>query len=178
MPGRLRRTSHRFAFRPVGTAGRVVSAQRSISTPPCPLGRAREGFLEADSPDPFGLPAASYARGAICVFVNSTCPICDESLPFYKGLAERVDRPSAEPLVVFVSMESESTIRTYLKDGGIEGARVASVPRPFGIPGTPCIVLIDRAGRVRRSWAGRLSLRQERDIEALVAGNGAQWRFP
>lgn len=152
--------------------------QRSISTPPCTLGRAREGFLEADSPDPFGLPAASYARGAICVFVNSTCPICDESLPFYKRLAERADRPSLEPLVMFVSMESESTIRAYLKEAGIEGARVASVPRPFGIPGTPCIVLIDRAGRVARSWAGRLSRRQERDVGALLGGKHVRWGSP
>ena len=140
--------------------------------------RAQEGFLEKGASSPFSLPAFDSARGVVLVFISSTCWICDESLPFYKRLAERVDRPSLEPLVVFVSMESESTIRAYLKDGGIEGARVASVPRPFGIPGTPCIVLIDRAGRVARSWAGRLSRRQERDVGALLGGKHVRWGFP
>ena len=130
--------------------------------------QARESFLQQGTPDPFGLPVSDDSDPLLCVFVSSNCPVCSDSLPFYRRLAEGAVKSPGGVRLMFVSMEPQDSLRAYLQTGGIPSPRVAWVGRPLGIPGTPCILLLDRSRRVERSWAGRLSGRQEREIEALV----------
>ena len=130
--------------------------------------QARESFLKQGTPDPLGLPASDETGPLVCVFISSDCQVCSDSLPFYRRLAEGVGRSPGRAGLIFVSMEAQEDVSAYLRTGGIVSPRVASVGRPPGIPGTPCILLLDRFRRVERSWAGRLSRRQEREIEAMV----------
>lgn len=132
--------------------------------------QARENFLERGTPDPFELPDSIGAGPSVCVFVTSDCSICDDSLPFYGRLTERAMRRPGGPNVIFVSMEPKGVLGAYLERGGVANPHVASIPRPLRIPGSPCIVMLDGLRRVEQSWAGRLSRRQEREVEALVLG--------
>jgi hypothetical protein len=128
---------------------------------------AREDFVPRGSADPFGIPADVGGPVAF-VFISSDCPACADSLPFYKRLADGVARARR---VVFVSMEPEKGLSAYLQTGGVGSPRVVSVMTPpRGIPGTPCILVLDESRRVARSWAGRLSRAQERDVERLIFG--------
>jgi len=137
--------------------------------PPGRQARAREDFLKPGSPDPFGVAVSSDHRPLACIFISSTCPVCGDSLPFYKRLAERVAATGGRAALVFVATEPSDTVSAYLRTGGIGDAVVASVARPSGIPGSPSIVLLNRFRRVERSWAGRLSRRQESEIETLIS---------
>lgn len=139
---------------------RVASPKREAT--------AREGFLSVGSQDPFGLPPSDRARGRLYVFVSSDCPVCDAELPFYRALAERARRPGLSTSLVFVSMDPIDTLRPYLQQAGVGQVTVVTVIRPAGIPGSPCVVLLDGQGKVERSWAGRLNRRQKRDIEAIL----------
>jgi hypothetical protein len=103
-----------------------------------------------------------------CIFISSNCPVCSDSLPFYKRLVERAAASPGTADLIFVSMERTDDLNGYLRGGGIVNAGVASVLRPSGIPGTPAVVLLDKDRRVARSWAGRLSPHQEQEIEGLV----------
>lgn len=130
--------------------------------------RAREGFIEVGSADPFGLAAVEGGKRLLCVFVSADCPFCDDGLSFYAKLVSRAAERGARASVVFATIEPLERVRNYLERAGVRKPPVFSVVRPPGIPGTPCIVLLDGRRRVERSWAGRLSARQERDVETLV----------
>jgi peroxiredoxin len=129
---------------------------------------AKEGFLAEGTPDPFALARSEPARPLLPVFISSDCHVCTDSLPFYKRLADRAARSSGKTELIFVSMEPEEHVSAYLRAAGIANVRIASVGRPPGISGTPSILMLDGAGRVQRSWAGRLGRQQERDIENLL----------
>lgn len=135
---------------------------------PAERARAREGFIEAGSADPFGLPTIGHNGRLLCVFVSAHCHACDDGLSFFAKLANRVAERDARASVVFVTIEPAERVRDYLERAGVRKPRVFSVVRPPGIPGTPCIVLLDGRRQVERSWLGRLSARQEREVEALV----------
>ena len=140
---------------------------------PADVHAARERVIEEGAPDPLG-SAAQRGNGAVLyVFVSSTCPVCDASLPFYRRLSASHAGHGAAGRVVFAGLEPEAALAAWLRRAGIDGPRVVSIFRPPGVPGTPSIVAVDAAGRVQRSWAGRLNARQEADVLAAVAAMSA-----
>lgn len=131
--------------------------------------QAREEFLTRGVLAPFALVNDDGATRLLCVVISSNCHYCSDSLPFYRRLVAIGARSSVSPRLVFVTMESREMTETYLRRGDIASPSVLTVARLPQIPGTPSIVLLDRHGRVQRSWVGRLSRRQEADVEALMA---------
>jgi hypothetical protein len=130
---------------------------------------AREHVLAEGTADLFGRTLDAGSGPGLYVFVSPGCPVCRASLPFYRRLVEETRPPSR---VVFVGLEAEAALAGFLREGGLNGARVASIQRPPGVPGTPTIIALDRAGRVTQSWAGRLNRRQEESVIAFAAGSG------
>lgn len=130
-----------------------------------PVHAAREHVLEAGSPDPFALAPEDHTR-RLYVFVSAGCQPCRDSLPFYRRLLGVTRGASA--MVMFVGLEPEPQLLEFLQQGGVAGARVASVLRPVGIPGTPTVVAVGSSRRVERSWAGRLGPSQEQDVMAFL----------
>lgn len=137
---------------------------------PAPVHAAREHVLEAGSPDPFAVTIAEGMRPRLYVFISASCQPCRDSLAFYSRLVNVA--PDARATVVFVGLELEPQLVEFLRLGGISGARVASVLRPAGIPGTPAVVAVGASRRVEESWAGRLGPSQERDVIAFVRSGG------
>jgi len=131
---------------------------------------AREDVVTERTADLVGLPFAAGFGSALYVFISPDCPVCRVSLPFYRHLVEET-RASAR--IVFVGLEPEGALAGFLRDGGLNGARVASIVRRPDIPGTPTVIALDGAGRVTHSWAGRPNRRQELDVIAFTAGSGA-----
>lgn len=127
---------------------------------------AREHVVAAGTPDPFPVPASAAVQ-SLCVVISTECRACTESLPFYRRLARAA---TADTELLFVGVEPEADLQAYLRRGGV-GGRVVSTARPLPLPGTPSIVLLDAARRVERSWAGRLSPDQERELIALVSAS-------
>jgi hypothetical protein len=153
-----------FAVSCIGVAG--VGALRYW--PPAPTHLAREHVIEEGSPDPLAGSGRRLDGGVLYVFVSSTCQPCRDSLPFYRQLVT-AQTPEADR-IVFAGLEPEPVLEEYLRQAGIAARRVMSVTHPAGVPGTPTIVAVGADARVTRSWAGRLSPQQERDVLATAGG--------
>lgn len=143
-----------------------VAAVRSWR--PVSVHAAREDVLDDGAPDPFVAATGVTGRSIVYVFVSTDCRPCRDSLGFYRTLAAAASASSSRAGLLFVGMEPESRLSSYLREGGVADARVASVLRPAQIPGTPSVVAGDASHLVRGSWAGRLNAAQEHDVLAFV----------
>ncbi len=128
---------------------------------------AREGVLPTGRSSPVPLPEALKGVPAVLIAVSSTCPFCTDSLSFYRVLAE--SRRPGGPVIVFVSPESDEIVRRYLGAAGIREPRVVHMEDPSGLVGTPMVIVVDRHGTVRASWAGKLSRSQEKALRAMLS---------
>jgi hypothetical protein len=104
------------------------------------------------------------ARGTILVVMKRDCGSCEMSAPFYRTLAKTA---SARPGVRVVALlpEPSQSARLYLQELGISIADVRQVnPADLPISAAPALILVDSAGRVKRTWIGRLSPKAEQEV--------------
>jgi len=98
------------------------------------------------------------------------CHFCQESLPFYRSLAEleRNKSLAAHLLAVFSDQLSSGTgrpARDALDVQSIFGVD----PGALGAPGTPTLILVDGRGKVLKSWIGRLDGAAEAAVKEQLA---------
>jgi hypothetical protein len=96
---------------------------------------------------------AQYADAPLTVtlVVQSECPYCAASVPFYQKLATL--RKTLRFQLVAASLESSRTMTSYVKERGIDVDRVANLkPGDIDTSGTP--TLCSSAGTARSSTAG------------------------
>jgi hypothetical protein len=104
----------------------------------------------------------------VALVLQSQCPYCAASVPFYRRLVE-MKKSTAFQLVV-ASLESTSTTTAYLKDKGLEVDAVSSLkPGEMSTPGTPTLIVIDRKGIVLDSWIGQLGMSQEQAVVSRIS---------
>ena len=104
----------------------------------------------------------------VAVVVQSHCPYCAASIPFYQKLSKM--RASSGFQFIAAAYEPVDTTRGYLKERGVEVDAIASLRGPeIPTTGTPTLVLIGKGGIVLDSWLGQLSASQEADVTARIA---------
>lgn len=112
---------------------------------------------------------ASYSgRPVLLVFWTTSCPICRHELPVLDRLEPEFRGKGISVVTICVGGEDET--RDYLSSNGIslktlydENGRVAHAYR---VGGVPRLVLVDKAGKIRRSssgWASENVLRHWMD---------------
>ena len=129
-----------------------------------------------DDPMPIGSSVGNWdavtsgnsARTAVLV-LRSTCIFCTESMPFYRQLSE-FRSPERFALVV-LSPEPDEVTRRYLASHSllVDAARRhtgAEIPTRA----TPTLVLVDRTGRVEKSWLGKLNSDQQEELLRRLQG--------
>jgi thioredoxin-related protein len=102
------------------------------------------------------LPGFSFANGhdSLLLVVSTTCHFCQESLPFYKQLSEKVH---GKIDIIAVLPEPENEAKKFLTDAGVQTDHIVkAVPNSIGISGTPTVLLVDSKGKVKNVWLGRL----------------------
>ena len=86
-----------------------------------------------------------------------------------------MQRPATVQLVL-ATTDSESTTTQYLHQNGLRFDRIINLSpqeaTKLRIPGTPTLLLVNRAGVVERMWFGRLDAAGERDVQAAVLSGG------
>lgn len=104
-------------------------------------------------------------NGQTLMLVLSTdCRYCHESLPFYQKLSERVAR-NGKAKMIAVFPQSAAAAEEYLKSNGVTVSRVYQAnPPSLGVGGTPSLLLVDRDGRVMRTWFGKLVADEETKV--------------
>ena len=104
----------------------------------------------------------------LLLFFKTTCPFCEASLPFYDDLARRARGGNSVQLVP-LSIEEPDTVRGWLQAHHVDlGEIVRFEPGRFRVPGVPMLVLVDRDGRVIRSWVGRLKPDAQKEVRTLL----------
>jgi len=114
------------------------------------------------------LPGVKYddAQATLVLYVRSTCHYCSASMPFYRSISERLGRAARIKLVA-VSDEEPGILTDYLNANGLR----VDVPVQFQgrSRGTPTVVLVDNAGRVRNVWIGQQPKEGEQRVMAALS---------
>ena len=117
------------------------------------------------------LPGVDWDKSVstLVLVLSTRCHICSASAPFYRRLSSERHRSGARIATVAVLPENREEATSYLATLGIlVDARVQASPSDVGVPGTPVLLLVDKAGAVRRSWIGRPTAAQESEILASL----------
>lgn len=102
----------------------------------------------------------------LVLFVDSKCPFCAASVPFYKQLfGSGSSAPERSPVVV-VGWEDVRRIEEFLSTNELKPAEVFSLGgRPqFRFRFTPTLLRVSSNGIVRDAWVGRLAREQELSV--------------
>ena len=116
------------------------------------------------------LPDISYARRplTLILFERSGCQYCTHSMPFYESLSSTLDRSRVQ--FVAASVEMKDVSEQYLHSHSVIPDFVVQLPstRSYPIHGTPTLVLVDNAGKVRDSWVGVLDADGEPEVKDAI----------
>jgi peroxiredoxin len=104
----------------------------------------------------------------LLAFVREDCRYCQDSLPFYRQIQEKLRQSSSRVHAIAVTTDEASRARTYLQGNGLSNFEVASFSRDdwlkFRILGTPTLVMADQSGLIKQIWVGRLTAAQQQDV--------------
>lgn len=101
----------------------------------------------------------SKPKATLVIFLRSSCVYCELSLPFYSRLVAERNRLAAPLQIVAVTLEDKDVIDSFLSDHNVTVDATATIARAAWrkLARTPTLLLVDKDGRVRDSWVGRLS---------------------
>jgi peroxiredoxin len=97
--------------------------------------------------------------------LSTGCRFCSESADFYQRLVPSATSNGIRVLAVLPQPISDG--RSYLEKLGIPLSDV--VQSPLGavdVSGTPTVLLVDRQGRIRKAWVGKLDPEHEQQVIA------------
>jgi thioredoxin-related protein len=107
----------------------------------------------------------SRTARTVLLVVRSSCTFCSQSMPFYKRLAELRTKNGTSFHVVALTTEPIATGERYFSKNGISLDAVASyTDGEIRVRATPTLIVVDRHGRVIRSWVGLLSGIEEEEV--------------
>ena len=134
----------------------------------------------ARSPSPPPIYAIGESVGAVVgvdfrespetllMVLREECRYCKESVPFYQQLSA-AEKDSRRIRMVVASTDAQASMSAYLQSNKVQVDRVVTVaPDSLKVPGTPCLLLVDSAGKVKKVWRGKLSVAQEREVFSVL----------
>jgi thioredoxin-related protein len=103
------------------------------------------------------------------------CHYCEESMPFYRRLAQMSQQKKLKANLVAVFPDNDADVTDIVKTQGLFVEIVPGVPlKSLKVPGTPTIILADSSGRVIQDWVGELTGQQEKQLlDTLEKQNSA-----
>lgn len=100
------------------------------------------------------------------------CPHCENELPFYEKLVRQNDALSSHVSVIAVFPDSAETVESAYPNRLLRIRRITDTDLQFlNVTGTPTLLLVDSAGRVKRVWKGELDEESRNAVaEAIIRG--------
>jgi thioredoxin-related protein len=150
----------------LGTSRKLPNAIDSILWPPAPV--AAQPALPASNRDDrdrlLAVTSVDFSQSdrTLLVVVRSDCRYCTASKPFYAELLKR-ERATLRAVRVFlVAPLNDVNFPSYLADLPFANDRRLQVSTDsLGVNGTPTLLLVDRNGRVKETWVGKLPTADE-----------------
>lgn len=102
------------------------------------------------------LPGINWSKSdrTLVMILSTTCHFCTESAPFYQKLQQ--EKPNNVQLVAVLPQAVEES-RAYIRKLGLAIEEIVQSPLgAVGASGTPTLILINKDGSIRDSWAGKL----------------------
>jgi hypothetical protein len=108
------------------------------------------------------------ARETLLMVLREDCRYCRDSMTFYQQLSS-AQRDTRGIRLVVVSTDAQGSMSAYLRSNAVQVDRVVTVaPGALKVSGTPCLLLVDSAGKVKKVWRGKLGATQEREVLAAL----------
>ena len=114
------------------------------------------------------IPGVRFSSGqdSLVLGISSACHFCKDSLPFYRQLATQAQ---GRINIVAVLPQPQSEAEAFVRGAGLSGIQVVSAPlASIGVSGTPTLLLVDGAGKVKSVWVGKQDEAGQRKILAAM----------
>ena len=112
------------------------------------------------------LPGVDWRRNGqtLLLVLDTKCPHCMASAPFYQELARVAAQNRGVQLVAVLPQDIRES-KQYLSDLSvpIDDVRQSGF-NELGVQGTPTLILVNQQGRVEQSWPGKLPPDQETEV--------------
>jgi peroxiredoxin len=130
------------------------------AAPPGIAAQSDAPYAVGESIVPFEGAPFSASRASIVLIVRSTCVFCTESMDFYRRISSR--RAATGVQIIAVAPEPIASLQKYLDNYAFEVDHLSELPKGgYKVSGTPTMILVDRDGRVIKSFQGKLNTEQE-----------------
>lgn len=97
-------------------------------------------------------------RHTLVLVLNTGCHFCEQSIPLYRSLDERLEHGGIDLDLVAVFPNDPAQVRQFMSTESLQVRSVAAVPlEKLRVNATPTLILVDNSGRVERAWIGMLS---------------------
>lgn len=101
---------------------------------------------------------------SVVLMLNTGCRFCNESLDFYKKLADSKYDTNSRQLVALFS-QPEGVVSEYAKKNDFQIRSIPSADfQKLNIGLTPTILVIDQKRKIIKSWFGKLNAEQETEV--------------
>ena len=111
------------------------------------------------------LPDVNWSRQpkTLILALQTGCHFCDESVPFYKRIAENAKAENVKVIAAFPTGVEDST--AHLKALGLTNVEVRQLPlESLQTSGTPTLILTDDKGEITNYWLGKLTPDKEAQV--------------
>lgn len=111
------------------------------------------------------LPNFNNSNQTLLIALSTSCQFCDESVPFYRRLAENNFRSGKKVNLVAVFKEDKIFVENFTLKKKLQMETVSNLDfNEIDVSGTPTLILIDNEKKVLAVWKGKLDSSQEDEI--------------
>lgn len=116
---------------------------------------------------------AAHDRTLLLV-LRKGCHFCEDSVPFYQRLVAAHKQDGSSTAILAAFPDAADAVKEVLQSENLGIPALPKIPlESLKISGTPTVLLVDKTGTVLKAWIGVLSPREELEVLAAVACNGA-----
>jgi hypothetical protein len=107
--------------------------------------------------------------------LRNGCRFCEESIPFYRKLAELEKSNHLDAHVIAVFPDDPAAVRQLLETHQLAVEAFPAIELSHvKVDGTPTLILVDRQGRVSKVWIGELEAAGQADVVTAISKPGAK----
>ena len=100
----------------------------------------------------------------LLLVLDTKCPYCNMSASFYQQIV-RETAEERQIRLIAVLPQSVDEGKQFLSDLNVQINEVRQAGlNELGVKGTPTLILVNRKGKVMRSWAGKLPAQEEKEV--------------
>lgn len=111
-------------------------------------------------------------RHTLVLALNTGCHFCEQSVPFYRSLGEKLEHGGIDLDLVAVFPNDPAQVWQFMSKESLRVRSVAAVPlEKLRVVVTPTLIIVDADGRVERSWIGALTAPEELDVLKVASAS-------